>query len=57
MVLGAGVNGCSIAYNLARRGLKTVICDKGRGLKPGFRTERRGGTPIPRDTREMPFAF
>lgn len=57
IVIGAGVNGCSIAYNLARRGLKTLILDKGEVCSQASGQNGGGVRQSARDPREMPLAM
>ena len=57
IILGGGVIGCSIAYNLARRGVMPLVIEEN---EIGFGGSSRNGGGVrqsARDPRELPFAM
>jgi len=46
VVVGGGVIGCSIAYYLAKKGVKVVVIEKKEGLSFGTSGANQGGCPI-----------
>lgn len=57
VIIGAGVNGCAIAYNLARRGLRVVVLDKADICAQASGQNGGGVRQFARDPREMPLAM
>ncbi len=57
VVIGAGVNGCAIGYNLAKRGLKVLILDKGDVCGQASGQNGGGVRQSARDPRELPLAM
>ena len=46
MVVGGGVIGCSVAYYLAKRGMKVIVIEKKGGLSFGASGANQGGCPL-----------
>ena len=46
MVIGGGVVGCSIAYNLARRGLRDVVVIERETVGSGTTSKAAGGIRV-----------
>jgi len=46
VIIGAGVIGCSIAYNLAKKGVKVAVVEKKIGLSFGASGTNHGGCPL-----------
>ncbi|WP_045221138.1 NAD(P)/FAD-dependent oxidoreductase [Desulfonatronum thioautotrophicum] len=57
VIIGAGVNGCAIAYNLAKRGLRVVILDKTDVCAQASGQNGGGVRQSARDPRELPLAM
>jgi len=46
VIVGGGVIGCSVAYYLARKGVKVIVIEKKKGLSFGASGANQGGCPI-----------
>jgi len=46
VIVGGGVIGCSVAYYLARKGVKVIVIEKKEGLSFGASGANQGGCPI-----------
>ncbi len=46
VVLGGGVIGCSVAYYLAKKGVKVIVTEKKEGLSLGASGANQGGCPL-----------
>lgn len=57
VIIGAGVNGCAVAYNLARRGLRVVVLDKTDVCAQASGQNGGGVRQSARDPRELPLAM
>lgn len=57
IIIGGGVNGCSIAYNLAKRGLKPLVIEKKDICAEASGANGGGVRQSARDPREIPLAI
>lgn len=57
VIIGAGVNGCAIAYNLAKRGVRVLVLDKTDVCAQASGQNGGGVRQSARDPRELPLAM
>ena len=58
IIIGGGVIGCAAAYNLAKKGVKSIVLEKSDYIGNGGSSRNGGGVrQSGRDPRELPLAM